>query len=56
MKGQTNKEIWAQAAKLLGEAELARRFRVWCRGLIRKELAKRENKSQAELFMDEAAR
>lgn len=54
MKRQSNKEIWAQAAKLVGEAELARRFRVWCLGLIRRERAKRENKSQAALFMEDA--
>jgi uncharacterized phage protein (TIGR02220 family) len=50
----TNKELWAQAAELLGEAELTRRFQLWITGLIRKERTKRSESSPDALFLNEA--
>lgn len=50
----SNKALWAQAAELMGEQELARRFRVWINNLIKKELARRSNMSVSELFLQQA--
>ena len=50
----TNKELWFQAANLVGEPELSRRFRLWCRSLIRRELVKRSESSADELSLNEA--
>lgn len=49
-----NKELWKQAAELVGEAELARRFRCWCGNLIKRELAKRANMTLSELSLQQA--
>lgn len=37
----TNKELWAQAEKMLGLAELNKRFRRWIRGVIQREKDKK---------------
>lgn len=50
----TNKDLWTEAAGLVGESELSRRFRVWCRSLIKKELAKRQEMAPGELFIHQA--
>ncbi len=49
-----NKKLWAEAAGLIGEAEVSRRFKVWIRGIIKKELVRRNEKAPDELFLDEA--
>jgi len=49
-----NKGLWAEAAGLIGEAEVSRRFKVWIRGIIKKELERRNEKAPDELFLDEA--
>ncbi len=50
----TNKDLWRRGAELLGAEELSRRFRRWIQNLINRELAKRENKSVSQLFLDQA--
>ncbi|MFA7542775.1 MAG: conserved phage C-terminal domain-containing protein [Candidatus Cloacimonadaceae bacterium] len=50
----TNKDLWTEAAGLVGEPEFSRRFRVWCRNLIKKELVKRQEMAPDELFLHQA--
>jgi uncharacterized phage protein (TIGR02220 family) len=47
----SNRELWAKAAELVGEQELARRFRVWVNNLIKKELARRSNLTLSEFYL-----
>ncbi len=49
-----NKHLWQQAAELLGETELSRRFRVWISGLIKKEALRRSNLDAGGLFLKQA--
>jgi len=51
----TKKELWANAAELLGEHELSRRFCNWCSSLIKKELVKRSEMSADEFFLQQAS-
>lgn len=50
----TNTELKQIAVELVGEAELARRFRVWITGIIKKERIKRSNMTSDEFFLAEA--
>jgi uncharacterized phage protein (TIGR02220 family) len=51
---KTNTELKQQAEELVGKDELARRFRVWITGLIKKESVKRSNLSLDEFFLNQA--
>jgi uncharacterized phage protein (TIGR02220 family) len=51
---KNNKDLWAQAEKLVGGPELARRFRRWITALIKKELARRSETGAGGLFLKQA--
>ena len=50
----TNSELKQVAIELVGEVELARRFRVWINGLIKKERIKRAESTPDAFFLNEA--
>lgn len=50
----TNAELKQIAVELVGEQELARRFRLWITGMIKKEQQKRQNMGADELFLHQA--